>query len=67
MSEEISIESKMVQLEAKMDAVLASSEKTRKYLLWSLVIPLVFFVLPLLAIPFIVPLFLQSLSLPPSF
>ena len=53
-----------------MDAVLKSVEKTRRYTFWSLMIPLAFFILPLLAIPLVIPLFqtyLSTLSLPANY
>jgi len=71
MPEQLSnIELKLVQLEAKIDASLVSAEKTRKYMFWSLMIPLALFVLPLLAIPFILPFlqtYLNTLTLPAGF
>lgn len=71
MPEQLSaIQTKLIELEGKIDAVMVSAEKTRKYTFWSLMIPLAFFVLPLLAIPFIMPLlfgYLNSLVLPTGF
>lgn len=39
----------------KMDAIYASVEKTRKYMLWTIIVTVVLFVLPLFAAAFIVP------------
>lgn len=68
--EPLSLETRLTAIDAKLDAVLKSTEKTRKYTFWSVVIPLAFFVLPLLAIPFVLPLFqtyLSTLSLPAGY
>ena len=71
MPEQISaIELKLVEISAKLDAVSASMEKTRKYMFWSVAIPLAMLLLPLLAIPFVLPLlntYVTSLGLPSSF
>ena len=64
---EPSIETRLTAIEAKLDELVASNKKTRSYLLWSIAIPLILLVLPLLAIPFVIPLFLNSLSLPAGF
>lgn len=39
----------------KMDTIYASVEKTRKYMLWTIIVTVVLFVLPLFAAAFIVP------------
>ncbi len=46
----------------KIDEIYVSVEKTRKYLWWTMIATIVFFVLPLLAIMFIVPSFISSYS-----
>ena len=51
---------KIFELENKINAIYESVEKTRKYFLWTMIITLVIFVLPLLALVFIVPSFLSS-------
>jgi hypothetical protein len=61
------IEVKLAELEGKIDQLYTSSEKIRKYFLWTLVITLAVIVLPLLALPAVIPLFLQSLTLPAGF
>ncbi|HEV8677329.1 MAG TPA: hypothetical protein VN701_00635 [Candidatus Paceibacterota bacterium] len=66
----LSAESRLVSIEAKLDELIATNKKTRTYLLWSIAIPLLMLVLPLLAIPLVLPLFntyLSSLSLPSDF
>jgi hypothetical protein len=61
------VEAKMVELERKVDALYASSEKVRKYLLWGFWITVATIVLPLLILPLLIPMFLQSVVLPPGF
>lgn len=56
------IETKLSELSQKLDAVYVSVEKTRKYLLWTLIGTVAAFVLPLLAALFIVPSFLSQYS-----
>ena len=44
----------------KIDKVYASMEKMRKYFLWTLIITIVVFVLPLLGLIFVIPSFIQN-------
>ncbi len=44
----------------KIDEIYSTMEKIKKYIKWSLIISLVFFVLPLVAAIIIVPIFLQG-------
>jgi type IV secretory pathway component VirB8 len=44
-----------MQYTQKIDAIYVSVEKTRKYFLWTLIITLVLFVLPLLGLVIILP------------
>ena len=68
MPEQLSrIEMKLVELEGKVDAALASSEKMRKYMLWGFWITVGAIVVPLMILPFVIPFFLQSLTLPAGF
>lgn len=53
---------KLAELEAKVDAVYKSAEKTRKYFLLTLVLSVVLFVLPLVGLIFIIPQFLSALG-----
>ena len=46
----------------KLEAIYKSVEKTRKYFLWTLIITVVMFVLPLIGLFFAIPLFLQTLN-----
>jgi hypothetical protein len=51
---------KIVEQDSKLDAILKSVEKTRRYFLWTLVATLIVFVLPLIALAFIIPQFLSN-------
>lgn len=42
--------------------IYLSTEKTRKYFLWTFYVTLAFFVLPLLALMFVVPTFLSTMG-----
>ena len=53
---------KLSELEAKIDAIYKSAEKTRKYFLWTLVLSVVVFVLPLIALIFVIPQFLSAIG-----
>lgn len=54
------LSSAIQDLQRKVDAIYTSTEKTRKYFLWTLIISVVVFVLPLLGLLFAVPSFLSS-------
>lgn len=54
------MEVKLAELEGKLDAVYASSEKMRKYFLWALWITLGAIAIPLLILPAVIPSFLAS-------
>ena len=53
---------KLAELEAKVDAIYKSAEKTRKYFMWTLIISVVLFVLPLVALIFVIPQFISALG-----
>ena len=48
--------------EKKLDAIYASVEKTRKYILWTVIGTVVVFVLPLIGLIFVIPWFLSTMS-----
>ena len=48
----------------KLSAIFESSEKMRRYFLWTLIISVVVIVLPLIIMMFVIPSFLNSLVLP---
>jgi hypothetical protein len=43
----------------KLDEIYRSSEKTRKYLLWTVIVAVAFLVLPLIGLVFAIPQFLS--------
>jgi hypothetical protein len=53
---------RLATLEAKVDRTYASTEKTRKYFLWMLIMALVVTVLPLVGLVFAIPKFLATLA-----
>lgn len=53
---------RIAALEEKVDAMYASVEKLRKYFLWTGIITLALFVLPLVGLAFAIPSFLSSYS-----
>lgn len=56
------IENRLAELEAKIDKVYASSERMRKYFLWTLIVTIVIVVIPLLILPFAVSSFLGNIN-----
>ncbi|MBI4086597.1 hypothetical protein HY416_01295 [Candidatus Kaiserbacteria bacterium] len=55
-------EQRLAQLEAKLDKIYESTEKTRKYFLAVIIVSVVLFVLPLLGLIFAIPTFLGALN-----
>lgn len=51
---------KLEAQENKINEIYISVEKTRKYFLWTMIITIAFFVLPLLAMFFAIPAFLAQ-------
>jgi len=51
---------KLEESEQKIDEIYKSVEKTRKYFLWTLIITLAVFILPLIALMFVIPSFLST-------
>jgi hypothetical protein len=54
------ISQQIKQLEEKIEAVYKSVEKTRKYFLWTMIITVVAFVLPLIILAFVIPSFIRE-------
>lgn len=46
----------------KLDAIYASVEKTRKYFLWTMIGSIALFIIPLIALIFVIPWFLSTMS-----
>ena len=51
---------RLADLEAKIDAIYISVEKTRKYFMWTLIISVALFVLPLIGLVFAIPAFMNN-------
>jgi len=51
---------KLIELEEKVNKIYISVEKTRKYFLWTVIITIVLFVIPLIGIIFVAPTFLNT-------
>ncbi|HCB36502.1 TPA: hypothetical protein DEP31_03525 [Candidatus Azambacteria bacterium] len=56
------ISRKFEEQEKKLDAIYKSVEKTRKYFLFTLIVSVVFIVLPLLGLIFVIPMLLSTLT-----
>ena len=54
------MELKLAELEGRIEAVFASVEKIRKYMLWTAIITVAVIVIPLLILPAVLPAFLAS-------
>ena len=50
------------KLEGKIEAIYASTEKTRKYILWHLIINIVVIVLPIIGLIIAIPWFLKIMT-----
>ena len=53
---------KIEEQDKKLEAIYVSVEKTRKYFLWTMIITVALFVLPLIGLMFAIPQFLNTLS-----
>lgn len=51
---------RIAELEKKVDAMYTSVEKLRKYFLWTGIITVILFVLPLMGLIFVIPSFINS-------
>ena len=51
---------KLETLEAKIDAIYVSVEKTRKYFFWTMIITVVVLVVPLIGLAFAIPMFMTN-------
>lgn len=54
------IKKELADQRALIERTYVSVEKTRKYFLWTLIITVALFVLPLVALAFVIPFFLNS-------
>jgi hypothetical protein len=53
---------KLNQQNERIEQIYVSVEKTRKYFMWTLIATIVMFVLPLIALIFVIPFFLNSIT-----
>ena len=53
------IAQKLAEQEKKLEAIYRSVERTRKYFLWTLIITVLLFLLPLVGLIFIIPSFIN--------
>ncbi len=51
---------KLAELEQKINSIYVSVEKTRKYFLWTMILTVALFVLPLIGLAFAIPSFLHN-------
>jgi len=56
------IQKKLEELEAKIDAIYISAEKTRKYFLWTMIGGIATFVLPLIGLALVIPYYVSLLK-----
>ena len=56
------VQQQLAEQNAKIDAVYKSSERLRKYFMWTLIITVATIVLPLIGLAFVVPYYLSSLQ-----
>jgi hypothetical protein len=54
------LQQRFALIEEKVDKIYISVEKTRKYFLWTMIISVVLFVVPLIGLVFAIPYFLSS-------
>lgn len=54
------LQKRLETLEQKIDAIYISAEKTRRYFLWTMIVTLVVFIVPLVGLMFAIPMFLSS-------
>ena len=54
------IAKKLSELEVKISAIYVSVERTRKYFMWTLIVTVAVFVLPLIGLAFAIPAFINN-------
>lgn len=59
----LNIESRLLVIEGKLDELLVSEQKRRKFAMWTLIVTVAVIVLPLIFLPFAINSFLQTLDL----
>ena len=56
------LKKKVLEMEKKIDAIYVSTEKTRKYFLWTLIVTVALVVLPAIGLVFAIPSFISTYS-----
>ena len=56
------VSQKIADLDKKIDAIYKSVEKTRKYFMWTLILSVLFFIIPLIGLLFVIPQFINSIG-----
>ena len=56
------IKQRLSAIETKVDAIYQSTEKTRKYFLWTLIVTAILVVLPAIGLIFAIPSFISTYS-----
>lgn len=54
---------KLIELEQKIDKVWRSVEQMRKITLWTMIIGLILFVVPLIGLAFVIPQYIKTLNI----
>lgn len=57
---DLELKTMLLEQQAKIEEIYKTVEKTRKYIFWTMIASIVFFVLPLIALIFIVPLVIKG-------
>lgn len=57
------IANKFEEHEALLKKIYESAERTRKYILWSVIAGLLLFIIPLIGLMFVIPMYLKTLDL----
>lgn len=53
---------KLAEQDKKIDAIYRSVEQTRKYFKWTLILTIALFVIPLIALIFVIPQFIDAIT-----
>lgn len=53
---------KLDEQQKKLDVIYKSTEKTRRYFMWTLIISIAFILLPLIGLIFLIPYYLGAIS-----
>jgi hypothetical protein len=57
---ELNTDQKLDEINKKVEAVYVSVEKTRKYFKWTMIITIALFIIPLIALMFVIPSFMTN-------